>query len=242
MGGDWYDVLPMPGGGGGARDGRRGGQGAGRRLDGGTAAQRAARLRARGPPAGARGRAAQPPDLDRGRGQPDGHAALSWSWTRRRADCAGSTPATSPPLLRGGRADAALPRGRQLGAARRAAVPGLRGGRRCRWSRARRWCSTPTAWSSGPASTSTSASAAWPTLVRDAPDRPAAALRSPAARARARRRRGRRRGAAGPAHAADGRIASGSSSRPSPSRSPRCARCCGAGCVTPRAASRRSPR
>ena len=112
-------------------------------------------------------------------------------------------------------------------------VPGLRGGLRAGRRRARRWCSTPTAWSSGPASTSTPAWTGSPHAVRDAPDRSAAALRPRAARAGARAAaRRRRRRAAHAAHDPDGATASASSCRPSRRRSPRCAPCCGAGCAT----------
>ena len=58
------------------RDGRRRRQGARGCLDGGTAAQRVARLCARGPSPRARGRATQPAALGGGGREPDGHAPV----------------------------------------------------------------------------------------------------------------------------------------------------------------------
>ena len=90
----------------GARDGRRGRQGARRRVDGGPASQRAARVRARGPRRRPRRGAAQPAAVDRGRGQPDGDDALRDRRPGREHGPLGERRAPAAADGRGGRAGA----------------------------------------------------------------------------------------------------------------------------------------
>ena len=143
VGGDWYDVIPIAGGAVGLVMGDVAGKGlAGASMVGRLrSALRAYALE--GHDGRARRRAAQPAALDRGRGQPDGDDALRGRRPRREP-VRWVNAGHPPPLLSSG-GEPALPRGRRLGAARRAAVPDLRGGDVARWTRAARCCSTPTA-------------------------------------------------------------------------------------------------
>ncbi len=229
-----------------AGDGRRGGQGARGRVDGRPSAQRAARVCARGPRPGARGRAAQPARLGRGRGEPDGDAALPRRRSRPPTRCAGSTPATR---RRCSCATAAT--------SRRATS---RAGARCRSGVLPFPAfeevvepiypgSTVVLYTDGlierPGDHLDDGLGQLAEVVRTAPRRSRGALRPRARTAGAERRRARRRRAAGAPEHARWSIASGSSSRPSPRRWSRCAACCAAGCARPTAASaswRRSSR
>ena len=126
VGGDWYDVIPTPAGGVGLVMGDVAGKGL-------AAASMVGRLRSalrayalEGHEPGARHRAAQPARLD------GGPTTARW----RRCIYMVVDPAEGrvdwvnaghpPPLLVAGDRTAALPRGRHLGAARRAALPELR--------------------------------------------------------------------------------------------------------------------
>ena len=103
------------------RQGPRGG------LDGGSPAQRPARLRPRGPLPGSGGGAAQPPHLDRRAGPPDGHSALRGRGPGRGSRGLGERR-SSPTAADGRRRAAAFPGRREQRAPRRAAVSGFPGG------------------------------------------------------------------------------------------------------------------
>ena len=127
VGGDWYDVIPIPGG----RVGMVMGDVAGKGL---AAASMVGRMRSalrayalEGHAPGDRPRAAQSAALDGGRGEPDDHSALRHRRPGREHDQLGERRAHAAVAGRRGRLGALPPR-RALGADRCAPVSELRGG------------------------------------------------------------------------------------------------------------------